>query len=115
MGHLGRLEIYVSRTGRAGKRDRAILYKAFHDDPLYSIFGLDSPEYIAAVLSGGVITSIHRKIGDLYEASVREIVTTQLQIPRARATYSATIASGDRNLTRSIDALIPFDALKSRD
>ncbi len=113
--HLDRLDVYVSKSGRVSQRDRETLYETFHDDPMYSIFGLDSPEYISAVLGGGVITSIHRKIGDLYEASVREIVSKQLGIPAGQISYSATIASGDRNLTRSIDTFISFDVLKSED
>jgi len=81
----------------------AELKQAFADDPVYSIFGLDSPEYIAAALAGGTITSIHRKIGDAYEECVRTIFSTQYQLTAEQVRYKAMIPSGDRQLRRSLD------------
>ena len=51
--HLSRLERYEPAHGRGPNRlTAAELKQAFADDPVYSIFGLDSPEYIAAALAG---------------------------------------------------------------
>jgi hypothetical protein len=70
---------------------------------VYSIFGLDSPEYIVAALAGGTITSIHRKIGDAYEDCVRIIFSTQYHLTDEQVHYTAMISSGDRQLRRSLD------------
>ena len=102
--HLSRLERYEPAHGRGtSKLSLAELKRAFVDDPVYSIFGLDSPEYIAAAFAGGTITSIHRKIGDAYEDCVRTIFSTQYQLTAEQVHYTALIPSGDRQLERSLD------------
>ena len=102
--HLSRLESYKPAHGRGASRlSAAELKQAFADDPVYSIFGLDSPEYIAAALAGGTITSIHRKIGDAYEECVRTIFSTQYHLTAEQMRYTAMISSGDRRIKRSLD------------
>lgn len=102
--HLSRLEGYEPAHGRgSNKLTAAELRGAFADDPVYSIFGLDSPEYISAALAGGTITSIHRKIGDAYEECVRTIFSTQYQLTAEQVQYTAMISSGDRQIRRSLD------------
>ena len=102
--HLSRLERYKPAHGRGTSRlSAAELKQAFANDPVYSIFGLDSPEYIAAAFAGGTITSIHRKIGDAYEDCVRTIFSTQYQLIAEQVHYTAMISSGDRQLKRSLD------------
>jgi hypothetical protein len=102
--HLSRLEKYEPAHGRGSSRLSANeLKQAFADDPVYSIFGLDSLEYIAAALAGGTITSIHRKIGDAYEECVRIIFSTQYCLAAGRMRYTALIPSGDRQINRSLD------------
>ncbi len=104
LGHLSRLERYEPAHGRGPVRlSAAELKRAFADDPVYSIFGLDSPEYIAAALAGGTITSIHRKIGDAYEECVRTIFLTQYRLTAHQMQYTAMIPSGDRQIQRSLD------------
>lgn len=102
--HLSRLERYEPAHGRGpNKLTAAELKQAFADDLVYSIFGLDSPDYIAAALAGGTITSIHRKIGDAYEECVRTIFSTQYQLTAEQVQYKAMISSGDRQLKRRLD------------
>ncbi len=111
--HLEKIEGYEPAHGRS-RQDRLAkdrLQAVFASDPLYSIFGLDSPEYIAATLGGGTITSIHRKIGDLYEESVREIFRLSLSLSEEDVHYSAEIASGDVRLKRSLDCFVPLGKL----
>jgi len=75
--HLSRLEQYGPAHGRGPSRlDASELKQAFANDPVYSIFGLDSPEYITAALAGGTITSIHRKLGDAYEERIHLMCNT---------------------------------------
>lgn len=72
MAHLAKLAKYIpGPVKKKGTRDKLLL--AYEQDPVFSIFGLDSDEYLGATLAGGTVTSIHRKIGDIYEASVKMI------------------------------------------
>ncbi len=105
--HLSRLEQYTPAHGRGvGRLSASELKQAFADDPVYSIFGLDSPEYIAAALAGGTITSIHRKLGDAYESCIRLIFSTQYQLTAEQIQYTALISSGDRQMRRSLDVYL---------
>ena len=89
--------------------------KRYSDDPLYSVFGLDTPEYIGATLSGGGVTSIHRKLGDIYQETVQAIFVHALGLNYDDVVYSAQIASGDISETRSADAYLQFDKLRPND
>lgn len=55
------------------------------------------------------MTSIHRKIGDLYEDCVRQIIERTLSLPPGKPRYSARISSGDKVESRTIDAHIHFE------
>ena len=110
MEHLAKLEDYV--PGPVKKRgSRECLLKSYSQDPVFSIFGLDTVEYLAATFAGGTVTSIHRKIGDIYEACVKIIFMHTLNLPLDKVTYSATIRNGDAEETRSADAYLQFDLL----
>jgi len=111
MDHLGKLAQYV--PGSVKKAGGAVddLVARYRQDPLFSIFGLDSKEYVAAALGGGTITSIHRKIGDIYEACVREVFRQTLGLSPDQLAYRATIRSGDREETRTLDVFIELSAV----
>ena len=109
LGHLNRLASYVpGPVKRAGGTPKSLIER-YRADPLFSMFGLDTPEYVSATLGGGTVTSIHRKIGDLYEACVQTILSNSLDVSLKRLVYTAPIASGDRNADRTADAYIRFD------
>ena len=114
MAHLSKLADYAPGPVKNAGGTKEHLLKRYQDDPLFSIFGLDSPEYIGATLSGGTITSIHRKIGDIYEACVKMIFMGTLNLTAEDVTYSATIRSGDVEETRTADAYVQFDRLDKR-
>lgn len=108
--HLAKLADYVPGPVRK-KGTRAKLLRGYKTDPVFSIFGLDSSEYLAATLAGGTVTSIHRKIGDIYDACVRSIFMQSLSLSAVDVTYSAIIRSGDEEQKRSADAFLQFDRL----
>jgi hypothetical protein len=115
MEHLAKLAEYIpGQVKKKGTRDK--LLAAYRKDPVFSIFGLDSDEYLGATLSGGTVTSIHRKIGDIYEACVKTIFMKALNQSPTDVTYSTVIRSGDEEEARSADAYLQFDRLdpKSR-
>ena len=111
MFHLSKLDAYTPGPVKKAGGTKEHLIRRYRSDPLFSIFGLDSPEYVAATLGGGTVASIHRKIGDLCEACVKEILIRKLNQTPEQITYSATIRSGDAEETRSADAYLQFDRL----
>lgn len=112
MAHLAKLEEYVPGPVKKAGGGKDALIAKYHADPLYSIWGLDSPEYAAATLSGGTITSIHRKLGDIYQDVVKNIFMKTLGQRASDVTYSAVITSGTKDENRSADAYLQFDRLK---
>ena len=112
MEHLAKLAEYIpGPIKKRGTRDK--LLAAYQQDPAYSIFGLDSLEYLGATLAGGTVTSIHRKLGDIYEACVKTIFMQALHLSPTDVTYSTIIRSGDTEEDRSADAYLQFDKLNA--
>jgi hypothetical protein len=110
MEHLAKLATYIpGPVKKRGTRDK--LLASYRDDPVFNIFGLDSLEYLAATLAGGTVTSIHRKLGDIYEACVKTIFMQSLQLSPTDVTYSTIIRSGETEEDRSADTYLQFDKL----
>ena len=66
---------------------------------------------MGATLAGGSITSIHRKLGDIFEGSVKTIFMDALGQMAEQVTYSTIIMSGEKSETRSADAYLLFERL----
>ncbi len=111
MEHLGKLATYVPGPIKNAGGEKSKLLERYREDPLFSVFGLDTPEYLGATLAGGSVTSLHRKLGDIYEACVRAIFVECLEQLPEDVSYQATIRSGDEPETRSVDAYLQFDKL----
>ncbi len=111
MEHLAKLADYLPGPVKQAGGTRDHLLQRYRDDPVYSIFGLDSFEYLGATLAGGTVTSIHRKLGDIYEGCVRAIFCHIFNLPPDEAVYSATILSGTTAETRTADVYLQFDRL----
>ena len=114
LGHLGKLAEYVPGAVKRAGGTKEHLLRAYAEDPLFSLFGLDSPEYIAATLGGGTITSIHRKLGDIYEDCIRAIFEDRLGLAPEKLSYTAKIMSGSTEETRTADVYIQFDRVKTK-
>jgi len=113
--NLGKLRSYVPGPVKKAGGEKKDLLRAYSADPMFSIFGLDSPEYIAAALSGGTVTSIHRKLGDIYEAIVKIIFQHQLGISMDDLTYRAKIMSGTTAETRTADVYLHFHKIADQE
>ncbi len=111
--HLAKLQEYVPGPVRKAGGAKEHLIARYRADPVFSIWGLDSAEYAAATLSGGTITSIHRKLGDIYQDSVKTIFMTALGQTAEHVAYSAVIVSGSIEETRTADAYLQFNRLET--
>ena len=114
MEHLAKLGDYLPGPIKKAGGTRNHLLHRYRDDPVYSIFGLDSVECLGATLAGGTVTSIHRKLGDIYEGCVRAIFMHAFELTADDVVYSAIIRSGDNEENRSADTYLQFDRLPSR-
>ena len=104
--HIGLISAY------AGTLDVPEVADKFAGDPLFSVFGLHGERYLTARFGGGLITSIHRKLGDLVEDSVQQVVIACLGLDPAHATYAAEVESGDAKVVRTADCFIGFDLIE---
>jgi hypothetical protein len=111
MEHLAKLSDYRPGPIKKAGGTRGHLLKRYQEDPVYSIFGLDSIEYLGATLAGGSVTSIHRKLGDIYEGCVRAVFMHAFDLAAEDVVYSATIRSGTTDQSRSADTYLQFDRL----
>jgi len=106
--HIGLISAYAGTLHVPEVADK------FEADPLFSIFGLYGERYLTARFGGGLITSIHRKLGDLVEDSVQQVVISTLGLDPARATYAAKVESGDETVVRTADCFIDFEQIQDR-
>ena len=115
LGHLAKIKEYVPGPVKKAGGTKEKLSERYSQDPLYSIFGLDSPEYILATLTGGSVTSIHRKLGDIYEDTVKTIFVHRLNLTYDDIVYATKMNSGDSTEERSADSYLQFDKLRPND
>ena len=94
MEHLAKLADYCPGPIKKAGGTREHLLKRYQEDPVYSIFGLDSIEYLGATLAGGSVTSIHRKLGDIYEGCVRAVFMHAFNLAAEDVVYSADDSLG---------------------
>jgi len=114
LSHLAKLLDYVPGPVRRAGGSATALVRSYHGDPLFSIFGLDSTEYVAATLAGGTITSIHRKLGDIYESRVSAIFEHRLKLTPEELSYTANIVIDGETQQRSLDAYLQFDRIGAK-
>lgn len=81
--------------------------KEYAKDPLFSRFNLDTQEFVLAKSGGGLVTSIHRKVGDLVEKNVQQIFSERTGVDKI--TYDAEIVVDGEPKTRELDALLLLD------
>ncbi|MBN2566480.1 type I restriction endonuclease [Candidatus Woesearchaeota archaeon] len=87
--------------------------QAMKDDPAFMNFNLDTRKYTTARFGGNLITSLHRKLGDLYEECVATILKEKVPgVSEQDAHWSVRIIIDDREQVRSTDGAIFLDKLE---
>lgn len=76
------------------------------DDPAFGALGLDDERYVIARVGGNLITSLHRKIGDLYEGIFAYLLKETYSVNDEELHYGVEVRIGDRVQLRSTDGLI---------
>ena len=88
--------------------------KLIRKDPAFSPFYLDTEKYTIARFGGNLITSLHRKLGDIYEDLTTEIISKSLGISRASLGYSLNIKINNEIQKRSTDGRILTEEIEDK-
>ncbi|MEA5533148.1 type I restriction endonuclease [Crocosphaera sp. XPORK-15E] len=92
-----------------GIKNRQEFQQLIAGDPAFGVLGLDDERYIIARVGGNLITSLHRKIGDMYEALFRYLLKERFELTEEDLNFSVEVKIGDRIQMRSTDGLIKKD------
>lgn len=83
-------------------------------DPAFGVLGLDDDRYIIARVGGNLVTSLHRKLGDMYEALFAYLLRNSFSLNENDLHFSVQVQIGDRVQVRSTDGLIKKDKFNHR-
>ncbi len=83
-------------------------------DPAFGVLGLDDDRYIIARVGGNLVTSLHRKLGDMYEELFVYLLKKSFMLNENDLHFSVEIKIGDRIQVRSTDGLIKKDKFNQR-
>jgi hypothetical protein len=90
----------------SGINNREEFQTLLANDPAFGALGLDDERYVIARVGGNLVTSLHRKIGDLYEGIFAYLVKETYGINDDELHYGVEVKIGDRLQVRSTDGLI---------
>ena len=105
--HLGLIAKYNPYRNFAGVKDRQAFAALIANDPAFASFGFGDDRYVVARIGGNLITSLHRKIGDLYEEMFRYLLECRFDLSAADLSFKVDVEIGDRTQSRSTDGLLP--------
>ena len=91
-----------------GIKTTADFSELLRNDPAFAPFFLYQPKYITARIGGNLITSLHRKLGDLYEELFKVLLKEKLNVPESDLEYAVEIRINGETQQRSTDGLIRF-------
>ncbi|ACK73146.1 conserved hypothetical protein [Gloeothece citriformis PCC 7424] len=89
-----------------GVKSREEFQQLLSQDPAFGVLGLDDERYIIARVGGNLVTSLHRKLGDMYEALFNYLLQQSFNLNDSELHYSVEVKIGDRIQIRSTDGLI---------
>ncbi len=92
-----------------GIKNREQFQQLIARDPAFGVLGLDDERYIIARVGGNLVTSLHRKLGDMYEALFGYLLKESFGLNESDLHFSVQVQIGDRIQVRSTDGLIRRD------
>lgn len=109
--HLNLIAKYNPYRNFTGVKDKAQFAKLISTDPAFSAFGFGDERYITARVGGNLITSLHRKIGDMYEEMFAYLIHCRFDIALEDLAFNIKVRIGDRDQTRSTDGFVPIESV----
>lgn len=77
--------------------------KLIKNDPAFAPFCLDREKYVVAKIGGNLVTSIHRKLGDLYEEILLELLHTKYGFTKEYLKFTLNIVIDGKAQQRTTD------------
>ncbi|MCL1463608.1 type I restriction endonuclease [Argonema galeatum] len=109
--HLSRVLEYDPYLNFPGIHDRSAFGALISSDPAFAPFGLDDDRYIIARIGGNLVTSLHRKIGDMYQAIFLYLLACRFNLTIASMKLNVTVKIGERDQIRSTDGMVPISCI----
>lgn len=90
----------------SGITSREEFQNLLSNDPAFGALGLDDERYVIARVGGNLVTSLHRKIGDLYESIFAYLLKETYGVSDDELHFGVEVRIGERIQIRSTDGLI---------
>lgn len=104
--HLSAVKNYDPYANFDGVNDKNDFIKLINSDPAFANVGFANEKYVIARIGGNLITSLHRKLGDMYEEMFQYMLSARFGVQEDDITFSVEVPIGDRMQTRSTDGLL---------
>ncbi len=112
--HLQLITKYDPYRNFPGVEDREGFRNLLARDPAFKHLGLADERYVIARLGGNWVTSLHRKIGDMYEGLFQYLLQAQFGLSEDDLNFGVDVQIGDRRQRRSTDGVVRIQHLKQK-
>jgi hypothetical protein len=89
--------------------------KLMRRDPAFAPFCLDREKYVVARIGGNLITSIHRKLGDLYEEILLELLNDKYGFSKEYLKFSLDIVIDGKEQKRTTDGRLILSDIDNKE
>lgn len=97
-----------------GVQNRQEFQQLIANDPAFGVLGLDDERYVIARIGGNLVTSLHRKLGDMYEGMFSYLLKESFNLDEDDLHFNIEVTIGNRTQIRSTDGLIPQHKFNQR-
>lgn len=109
--HLSKVLEYNAFERFEGVTDKSSFLNMIGNDPAFAPFFLNDTKYVTARIGGNLITSLHRKLGDMYEEIFQTLLADKLNISSEDLSYILMLNIDNKSQKRSTDGLISYSKL----
>ncbi|REJ77966.1 MAG: type I restriction endonuclease [Acidobacteria bacterium] len=95
-----------------GVEDSEDFQAMMREDPAFAPFSLDREKYVVARIGGNLVTSIHRKLGDLYEDILLELLIYRFGFSKEYLKFSLKIVIDGIEQVRTTDGRLVIDEIE---
>ncbi len=114
INHISKVREFDPYKSYQGVNSREEFQQLISRDPAFSALGLDDERYIIARVGGNLITSLHRKLGDMYQALFGYLLKQSFDLDENDLYFSVDVQIGERIQKRSTDGLIKKNKFNQR-
>lgn len=113
--HLSKVLEYNAFERFKGVIDKDTFRQLMGSDPAFAPFFLNHPKYITARVGGNLITSLHRKLGDMYEEIFQTLLANRFKLSAEDLSYNLQLDISGKAQIRSTDGFISYSLLPADD